>query len=113
MLKSVEPRVGTIAALTVPCLGNEAGVSGICYDVYELGDFTGYSFIFENGNYDGFSPDEVESFLVVLDHYGTDERYFWTYKFENVIKLGKDFESGVFGEPFSEAQILRHEYGLL
>jgi len=109
MLKSEEPRVGTIVQLKVPCLGNEEGVSGICYDVYTLGDRSGYAFIFENGRYDGFSPDEVESFLKVLDHYGRDARYYWTYRFTNVIALGRDFENGVFDEPFSEAQILKEE----
>ena len=109
MLKSEEPRVGTIVQLKVPCLGNEPGVSGICYDVYEIGERKGYAFIFENGRYDGFAPDEVELFLKVLDHYGTDSRYFWTYRFTNVIALGRDFEKGAFDEPFSEAQILKDE----
>ena len=109
MLKSEEPRVGTIVQLKVSCLGNKEGVSGICYDVYTLGDRKGYAFIFENGRYDGFNPEEVVSFLKVLDHYGTDERYRWTYKFTNVIALGRDFENRVFDEAFSEAQILKEE----
>lgn len=108
MLKSEEPRVGTIVQLKVSCLENEEGVSGICYDVYEIGERKGYAFIFENGRYDGFAPDEVERFLKVLDHYG-NSRYFWTYKFTNVIALDRDFKNGAFDEPFSEAQILKEE----
>ena len=33
--------------------------SGVCYEVYQLENRPGYSFIFQRGGYDGFSPDEV------------------------------------------------------
>ncbi len=102
MNKLTEPRVGTIVQLKVRCLGNEAGVTGVCYNVYTIGDRKGYAFIFENGNYDGFAPDEVESFLLVLDHY---DRF--GYNFTHVIKLSRDFESGAFDEVFSEAQLIK------
>ena len=112
MDKLVEPRVATIAMLKVPCLGNDEGVIGICYDVYELGGRKGYAFIFENGKYDGFAPDEVDSFLLVLDHSQPSYEMPWDYKFENVMKLTRDFEDGVFGVPFADAEILKHELNL-
>ena len=34
-----------------------------CYEVYTLDNRPGYSFIFEGGRYDGFSPDEVATML--------------------------------------------------
>ena len=101
MLKSVEPRVGTIVQLKVLCLGNEAGVSGICYDVYTFGDRKGYSFIFENGKHDGFSPDEVSKFLLVLDHFD------FTYEFVHVIRLSLDFNNGVFDGAFLRAKDIK------
>ena len=112
MDKLTEPRVGTIAILKVPCLENDAGTSGVCYDVYTIGDRKGYAFIFENGKYDGFAPDEVGSFLLVIDHFGTSDEMPWSYKFENVMKLSKDFENGSFLAPFSEAEILKEGYRL-
>jgi hypothetical protein len=35
---------------------------GVCYEVYELEDRAGHSFIFEKGDYDGFSPEGVETY---------------------------------------------------
>src|SRR5262245_30870199 len=41
------------------------GERGVCYEVYQLGGRPGYSILFQGGRYDGFSPDEVETFLEV------------------------------------------------
>ena len=93
--------VGTLVKLSTPCLGNEAGSTGVCYEVYKIGERPGYAFIFENGRYDGFSPDEVTNFLEELGYWGH-----LNYEFSNVIKLGEDFTSGRFDEAFSEAVYL-------
>jgi len=94
--------VGTLVRLKCDCLGNKAGTTGVCYEVYELSGRKGYSFIFENGRYDGFSPDEVDVFLEELGDYTPIS----SYKFKNVIKLTEDFRNGVFDEAFSEAVYL-------
>jgi len=77
--------VGTVAELKRECLGNPPGTPGICYEVYTLDNRPGYSFIFENGNYDGFSPDEVEMLLDVRFRFEIE------YKFVNVGRLSQDF----------------------
>jgi len=92
--------VGSLVRLDVPCLGNGVGTVGVCYEVYELGGCQGYSFIFENGRYDGFSPDECESFLTEVGSYPL------TYKFENVIKLDRDFRNGKFDLIFELAKTI-------
>ena len=84
--------VGSLVRLTVPCMGNAVGTTGVCYDVYNLGGREGYGFIFENGRYDGFAPDEVTSFL---EEVGFDPSVS-NYQFENVMKLRRDFDSGEF-----------------
>jgi hypothetical protein len=43
----------------------EVGELGVCYEVYTLDNLLGYSFIFQSGRYDGFSPDEVATMLRV------------------------------------------------
>jgi len=97
--------VGTLVRLKLDCLDNEAGTTGVCYEVYELGARPGYSFIFENGRYDGFSPDEVDMFLEELGDYNPISYY----DFTNVITLSEDFRRGVFDEAFSEAAYLKHQ----
>ncbi len=84
-------KVGTLVKLKVPCLGNEIGTVGVCYEEYQLNG-NGRSIIFENGNYDGFSEDEQESFLEVVGTYPLLE----TYQFKNVMQLSWDYDSGVF-----------------
>lgn len=84
--------VGTTARLKVPLLANPARTFGVCYSVdYSLGR-PSYGFIFENSNYDGFSPDEVEQFLEIAGF----DRSVENYQFTNVMKLSEDFEHGVF-----------------
>lgn len=93
--------VGTLVKLSTPCLGNEAGSTGVCYEVYKIGERPGYAFIFENGRYDGFSPDEVDNFLMELGCWDK----LW-YEFTNVMQLSEDFKNGRFDEAFSEAVYL-------
>lgn len=81
--------IGTIVELKIECLGNPIGTRGICYEVYRL-DKPGSSFIFENGNYCGFSIDEQDQFFRVIKEGHLD------YSFTNVIQLSKDFNIGVF-----------------
>jgi len=93
-------KVGTVVKLKVYCLRNPAGTLGVCYETYHLGDREGYGFIFENGEYDGFAPDEVADCLAIV---GTCESC-EDYEFSNVVRLSMDFEGGRF------ADALRGEY---
>jgi len=88
-------KVGSVVTLRVECLGNKAGTVGVCYETY--GSNFGYSlrepgcsFIFANGRYDGFSPDEQKHFLI--HQYDSDLKY----NFTNVMQLITDFDKDVF-----------------
>lgn len=76
---------------------NTAGERGVCYEVYQLGGRPGYSIIFERGRYDGFSPEDVATFL-----HGTGQvcPAVADYRFANVTQLARDFEQGRFAEAF-------------
>jgi len=84
-------QVGTVVELTRDCLGNSVGTVGVCYEVYNIGH-TGYSFIFENGNYDGFDEQDMEMFLTITGFC----KELSNYQFTNVMKLCNDFSLGVF-----------------
>ena len=84
--------VGTMVKLKVPCLRNEPGTRGVCYDQYQMEKDLGYSVIFENGEYDGFSQDEASEMLEIVGV----ELALIDYIFTNVMKLTEDFRKGVF-----------------
>ncbi len=79
----------------------DVGEMGVCYEVYTLGNRLGYSFIFERGRYDGFSPEEVTMFLIVTDEVCPPIA---NYQFRNVIRLCRDFQQGRFDEAFLTRQ---------
>ena len=90
-------QVGTVAIATRASGVCEVGEIGICYEVYTLGSRPGYSFIFEKGRYDGFSPEDVSMFLNVTD---TVCDKVADYQFTNVTRLMHDFRLGRFAEAF-------------
>jgi hypothetical protein len=71
----------------------DTGERGVCYETYELDGRPGWSFIFESGRYDGFSPDEVATFLEVTGAVCQDVA---DYDFKNVWRLCQDFRRGRF-----------------
>lgn len=85
-------KVGSIVTLKVPMLSCETGARGVAYEHYVLGDRDGLSFIFENGRYDGFSPDEQRDYL---EEIGFDPAMA-IYKFRSVMYLDDDFRKGRF-----------------
>jgi hypothetical protein len=96
------PKVGDIVMLTEPLLGNENGTVGICYEVY--GSDSG-SYIFPNGNYDGFDSREHEVFLKNIG------RCSLSYNFINVIRLSYDFNNGLFIKYFEYGNhLVKHLY---
>jgi hypothetical protein len=72
----------------------EVGERGVCYEVYTLENRPGYSFIFETGRYDGFSPHDVELFLTLTD---TVCPAVTSYQFTDVLQLGLNIEKLSYG----------------
>jgi uncharacterized protein YktA (UPF0223 family) len=89
-------QIGTRAKLKIPCMRNPTGTIGICFEIYNIGDNSGASFIFPNSSYDGFSSQEVEEFLEFYDNGDLQ------YEFTNVNQLMKDFHNGMFNKYFKE-----------
>src|SRR5438093_1246992 len=90
-------QVGTIAIATRHSGVCDVGECGVCYEIYELGGRPGYSFIFEHGRCDGFSPEAVAMFREVTPmvcHTVVD------YQFRNVTRLLRDFAHGRCAEAF-------------
>jgi hypothetical protein len=79
-------------------LGNPVGTLGVAYESYNIGVPGALSFIFENGNYDGFSLDEQIQFL---EEVGFDS-IVASYQFRCVVRLMTDFRNGVFNSAFKE-----------
>ena len=52
----ISVQLGTLAVATRATGICRAGELGVCCELYRIGDRPGYSFIFERGGYDGFSP---------------------------------------------------------
>ena len=90
-------QVGTVVVAKRRSAVCDVGEPGVCYEVYELDGRPGWSFIFRSGRYDGFSPDEVDTFLHVT---GTVCRPVAGYRFRNVIRLTQDFHAGFFNPAF-------------
>jgi len=88
--------VGDTATLLVPCMGMPPGSIGVVYETYCLGEPGGASFIFFNGEYCGFSPDEQQQFFQRRGHCAAVEHY----QFQNVMKLSRDFNAGIFTAAF-------------
>lgn len=93
-------RVGSIAIAKRASGVSSVDEPGVCYEVYELEGRAGYSFIFEKGGYDGFSPQDVETFLHVT---GEHSAALAGYQFKNVGRLSADHAAGLFQPAFALA----------
>lgn len=89
--------LGSIAVATRTTAICQMGEIGVCYEVYTLDNRPGYSFIFEHGGYDGFSPNDVATMLIVTGH--TSEPVA-NYHFRNAGQLIRDYEAGRFAAAF-------------
>ncbi|MDT7858234.1 hypothetical protein RQM47_16415 [Rubrivirga sp. S365] len=85
--------VGTLAVAARDSAVCRAGEVGVCYEVYEVGGRSGYSFLFQDGGYDGFSPGDAVRFLDVQP---VRDAAASTYAFRNVSQLRRDYERGLF-----------------
>jgi hypothetical protein len=75
----------------------DAGERGVCYEEYTLQGRPGWSFIFEKGRHDGFSPDEVELILELTGDLCPDVA---DYEFRSVLRLMADYRRGRFAPAF-------------
>jgi len=80
----------------------DAGEPGVCDEASTRLDGKGsrrpgWSFLFEQGRYDGFSPDEVELILEVTGEICPDVA---DYELTNVLRLIGDFHRGRFAPAF-------------
>ena len=94
-------QVGTLALATRASGVCDVGERGVCDEVSTLGGRPGYSFLFEQGRYDGFSSEDVEMFLTVTD---TVCPTVADYQFINVTRLLRDFRLGRFADAFPPPQ---------
>jgi hypothetical protein len=76
----------------------DPGEHGVCYQVYELAGRPGWGFIFESGRYDGFSPEDVATFLEVT---GVVCQEVADYQFQNVGQFCRDCQRGRFDRGFT------------
>ena len=90
-------QVGSLAIATRTSGVCDRGERGVCYEVCALGGRPGYSFIFEQGRYDGFSPEDVALFLTIT---GEACAAVADYTFTNVTRLSRDFAHGRFAAAF-------------
>lgn len=75
----------------------DAGERGVCYEAYTLGNRPGWSFLFESGRHDGFSPDDVALILEVTGEVCPDVA---DYEFQSVMRLMANFRRGRFAPAF-------------
>ena len=90
-------QVGSLAIATRASGVCDVGERGVCFEVYTLGGRPGFSFLFEQGRYDGFSPEDVAMFLTITGEVCTAVA---DYQFINVTRLSRDFAQGRFAPAF-------------
>lgn len=90
-------RVGSLAIAKRTTGVCDVGERGVCYEEYTIGNRPGWSFIFESGRYDGFSPDEVELILEITGDICPDVA---DYEFQSVGRLMADFRHRRFAPAF-------------
>ncbi len=71
----------------------------MCCEAYRLNHRLGWSFVFEKGGYDGFSPDDVKDMLEVT---GVACQEVTGYHFRNAVQVTRDFEQERFSAAFRQ-----------
>lgn len=90
-------QVGSIVTAKRETAVCNVGERGVCYEVYELDGRPGWSFIFEQGGYDGFSPGDVD---LILEVTGEVCQEVTDYTFKSVWRVCQDFQQGRFAAAF-------------
>lgn len=68
---------------------NLRGTRGICFNVYD----GGLQFIFPNGEYCGFSTEEIKEFFKEGDDFSFKHS---SYQFKNIMQVTEDYNKGFF-----------------
>ena len=92
--------VGTVAVAVKASAVFDAGEIGVCYELYQLNDRPGYSFIFADGGYDGFSTSDVLLFLALPGLFCDAVQ---DYEFRSALTLQTDYRRGVSAPAFAMA----------
>ena len=86
--------VGMVCSVGRRCMNNREGALAVVYENYDFeGRMFGVSMIFQNGNYDGFSEEDMQIFEVNPVRLNP---HLAKYKFQNVGQLSDHFRIGVF-----------------
>jgi len=79
------------------------GEIGVCYEVYTRSNTDpydlGFSFIFYNGGYDGWSTTDIDAGLLIIPGIVPSLA---DYNFANVSQLRIDFQRGVFSDAWEQ-----------
>jgi len=76
---------------------NAAGAVGVVVEQYRLANRDGWTILFRDGRYDGFSPDDCDLFGVCKFAHAQSIA---DYQFKNAVRLAYDFEASRFAEAF-------------
>jgi hypothetical protein len=94
------PQVGSVVTNGKGVMNVPPKSLGIVYDCYGIEDSEnmGIGIIFSNGEFDGFSIDELKD--LGIKHTGRIDNYANLYQFQSVLNLQEDFEKGWFDQTF-------------
>ena len=102
-------KVGQIIKAKLGTAVNSRNEVGVCYEAYREGNRAGWGIIFEDGGYDGFSPEEVRKFLVVSDHI---DQTLKNYEFTSVLRLRDDYDRGLFSNAFELGTLWKNGFDI-
>lgn len=102
-------KVGQIVKAKLGTAVNSRGEVGVCYEAYRIGNRAGWGILFEDGGYDGFSPEDVRKFLVVSDHICESVK---DYVFKNVTQLQRDMAYGKFADCFELGTLWKNGFDI-
>ena len=90
-------QIGSLAIATRASGVCDVGERGVCDEMYALAGRPGCSFLFAQGRYDGFSPEDVAMFLTIT---GEVCAAVADYQCINVARLTRDWAHGRFAAAF-------------
>jgi hypothetical protein len=98
-------QVGDVVTVGRACMGSPAGARAVVVERYELVEKgtrrPGWTLLFENRSFDGFSPTDCEAFEVrKVGH----EAALAGYRFTNAARLHQDWYAGVFANVWARTE---------
>jgi hypothetical protein len=96
--------IGMQCTVNKPCMNNAPGSLAVVYEQYQIGKHQGVSLIFPNGEYCGFSIEDLTIWEVnpVMVIPGLSN-----YQFEYVGNLQKDYLKGAFANAFKPNKVTK------